>query len=277
MKKINEIRIYERKIYERKMEVRMYKILLVEDDSAMRYIYKRMKTWVEQGFEIVAEASNGKTALELLEKQQFDIVVTDIRMPIVDGITLLKEIKKRKIDVFAILISSYNEFEYARQGLILGAFDYIVKPVKEEELAVVLERAKQYLEENKDSEDIDKIVEMAAKNCDFEIDATPLVRNVCVFLSKNLGNDITMENVAESLQYNKDYLGKSFKQEAGVTFKSFFTMVKMEYAKKLIATGNYKNYEIADKLGYSGADYFTKIFKEITGMTPAAYKKKLSE
>ena len=252
----------------------MYKILLAEDDSALRYVYSKMKTWMEHGFEIAAEASNGRAALELLEKQHFDLVITDIRMPLVDGLTLLKEIKKRKISVFSILISSYNEFEYARQGLILGAFDFIVKPVNEASLAEVLERAKIYLEENKQSCEIDDIVKAAAADCGFSEDCSPLVKRACVFLSKNMGRNITMEEVAEGLNYNKDYFGKSFKQGSGVTFNNFYNAVKIEYSKRLIYTGEYKNYEIAEMLGYANADYFTKVFKDITGMTPAAYRKK---
>ena len=258
------------------MVIKMYKILLAEDDSALRYVYSKMKTWVEHGFEITAEASNGRMALEILEKQHFDLVVTDIRMPLVDGLTLLKEIKKRKINVFSILISSYNEFEYARQGLILGAFDFIVKPVSEESLGEVLDRAKIYLAEKNQTREIDDIVKSGAEDCGFSCECSPLVKRTCLFLSENMGRIVTMEDVAEGLGYNKDYFGKSFKKDSSVTFGSFLNAVKIEYSKRLIFTGEYKNYEISEMLGYSEPDYFTKIFKEITGITPAMYRKQIN-
>lgn len=125
----------------------MYKILIVEDDSALRFIYSKMKVWTEHGFQIADEASNGKAALELLSKNKYDLVISDIRMPFVDGIELLREIKERGIDVCVIFVSSYDEFEYARQGLVLGAFDYILKPAGDKQLAPALERVKAALAE----------------------------------------------------------------------------------------------------------------------------------
>ncbi|MGN1317600.1 MAG: response regulator, partial [Lachnospirales bacterium] len=95
----------------------MYKILLVEDDEALRFVYSKMKAWSKCGFIISDEAGNGKDAINLLEKNSYDLVLTDIRMPFVDGIELLRYINSNSIDVCTVLISSYDEFEYARQGL----------------------------------------------------------------------------------------------------------------------------------------------------------------
>ena len=104
----------------------MYKILLVEDDMALHYVYKKMKIWGENDFCISKIASNGKEALEILENDEFDMVVTDIRMPVLDGIGLLKKMSEKKIDIYTIILSSYDEFEYARQAMIYGAADFIV-------------------------------------------------------------------------------------------------------------------------------------------------------
>ncbi len=250
----------------------MYRILLVEDDSALRYVYSKMKTWVGNGFEISAEASNGKEALELLDKEEFDLVVTDIRMPFVDGLTLLSKIKERSIDVVSVLLSSYNEFEYARQGLVLGAFDYIVKPISDKNLSEVLQRAKIYLGEKNEISKIDNIVINAANDCKFSVDCGNIVNKACVYLSENLGRIVTMEEIADSFSISKDYFGKSFKKQTGATFNNFYTAVKIEYAKKLIDTSDYKNYEISDLLGYSDPDYFAKVFKSVAGVSPASYR-----
>ena len=122
----------------------MYRILLVEDDEALRYVYARMHAWQENGFCLAAQAANGKQALEQLDKERFDLIVTDIRMPFIDGLELLRELRRRAIQTPVILVSSYGEFEYAREGLVLGAFDYIVKPFSPKELMarinVVLDR-----------------------------------------------------------------------------------------------------------------------------------------
>lgn len=130
----------------------MYRILLVEDDEALRYVYARMHAWQENGFCLAAQAANGKQALEQMDKERFDLIVTDIRMPFIDGLELLRELRRRGIQTPVILVSSYGEFEYAREGLVLGAFDYIVKPFREEQLSAVLSRAAQSLSAHMDED-----------------------------------------------------------------------------------------------------------------------------
>jgi two-component system response regulator YesN len=119
--------------------------MIVDDMDIVRIELKRFKLWEKNGFVIAGEARNGHEALEKLDKADFDMVITDIRMPKVDGIELLKRITEKKLCPCVILCSDYSEFRYAKQGLVLGAFDYIVKPVDERELEVLLNRAKEYI------------------------------------------------------------------------------------------------------------------------------------
>lgn len=130
----------------------MYKVLLVDDNEAVRLLVKRFNIWNENtGFLLADEAKNGKEALEKLEKQNIDLVITDIRMPVIDGMELLQKIVERGFDLCVVIISDYSEFEYARKGLVLGAFDYLVKPVKKEEMDKALSRVKEHLD-NKQQE-----------------------------------------------------------------------------------------------------------------------------
>ncbi|MGN0553067.1 MAG: response regulator [Oscillospiraceae bacterium] len=249
----------------------MYKILIVEDDSAMRFIYSKMKVWTEHGFQITDEAANGKDALELLSKNKYDLVISDIRMPFLDGIELLREIKNRSIDVCVIFVSSYDEFEYARQGLVLGAFDYILKPLKESQLVQSLERVKDAIVEKKQNREFAKPVLSAMQRTGVDI-GNKTAYQFCEYLSENFEKIITMDEMAEQFNLSKDYFGKIFKQNMNAAFSYFYTLVKMEYAKELLITGNYKTYQISEMLGYSSVDYFSKVFKEYMGETPSRFK-----
>ncbi len=125
----------------------MYKTLIVDDREIFLLELKRMHVWGENsGFEISGKANNGKQALDLLHQTSYDLVITDIRMPIIDGLQLLHEIKSENLCPCVILISEYSEFQYARQGIVFGAFDYLVKPAREKELIPLLKRAKKYLD-----------------------------------------------------------------------------------------------------------------------------------
>lgn len=127
----------------------MFKTLIVDDRDIFLIELKRLKVWGDpSGFKVVDKANNGSQALDLLRKNTFDLVLTDIRMPIVDGLQLLREIKKEKLCPCVVIISEYSEFNYARQGIVLGAFDYLVKPATEESLLELLKRAGNYLKSN---------------------------------------------------------------------------------------------------------------------------------
>ncbi|WP_313559594.1 response regulator transcription factor [Ruminiclostridium cellobioparum] len=126
----------------------MYKTLIVDDRDIFLIELERLKVWGEiSGFEVAGKASNGSQAIDLLKNNEYDLVLTDIRMPIIDGLQLLREIKKDNLCSCVVIISEYSEFNYARQGIVLGAFDYLVKPAAEESLLQVLQRAGNFLKE----------------------------------------------------------------------------------------------------------------------------------
>lgn len=249
----------------------MYRVLIADDDYAVRYAYSKMKVWNDAGFEIAEQVSNGQLALEALKKEKYDIIIADICMPVLNGIDLLREIRNINIDAELIFVSSYNEFEYARQGLILGAFDYILKPVKSYKLQEVLKRAKEKLDEKTYNRISGSCVKMAFHYFGIKTN-TPFSEKLFQFLSENENIVITMEDAAEYFEISKDYFGKLFKQNFDVSFNHFYSVLKVEYAKMLIREYNYKAYEISEMLGYSSRDYFTRIFREVTGTTPTEYK-----
>ena len=249
----------------------MYKVLIADDDYAVRYAYSKMKVWNETGFEIAEQVDNGRLALDALNNEKYDIIIADICMPLLNGIDLLREIRSINTDSEVIFVSSYNEFEYARQGLILGAFDYILKPVKSYKLQEVLKRAKEKLDEKTYNRISGSCVKMAFHYFGIKTN-TAFSEKLFQFLSENENTVITMEDAADYFEVSKDYFGKLFKQNLGIYFTHFYSVLKIEYAKTLIREYNYKAYEISEMLGYSSRDYFTKIFKEVTGTTPNEYK-----
>lgn len=131
----------------------MFKVMIVDDVEVMRRDVKRLKLWGEtSGFIIEAEAVDGLDALEQLEKHSIDLVITDIRMPHVDGIELLRQISEKKLCPVTVLLSDFTEYHFARQGILYGAFDYIGKPVDEAILSELLNRIGRHLVELREKE-----------------------------------------------------------------------------------------------------------------------------
>jgi two-component system response regulator YesN len=124
----------------------MYDVLIVDDEPVARESLRYLIEWEEHGFAIRAEAANGQQALELLRERHFALVLTDIRMPTMNGLDLIARMKG-VADCPVVILSGYDDFEYARQGLKLGAKEYLLKPVDEDELIATLRRTAEELEE----------------------------------------------------------------------------------------------------------------------------------
>ena len=124
------------------------RVVMVDSSyNARRDIDNKVK-WVENDFELVGEASNGEEALALLPHVSPHVVLTEIRMPRMDGITFIENAKKRWPNIKYVIVSNYDNFDYLRQAMKVGAYDYILKPVKPDEINQVLKRAKTEIETN---------------------------------------------------------------------------------------------------------------------------------
>lgn len=125
----------------------LYRIMLVDDEEEARKAIIRKMDWEKLGFVVVGDAENGEDALEKLEHLEPDVVLTDIRMPYMDGLTLTARIREKYPSMKILIFSGYDDFEYAKQAIKLKVTEYILKPVNGEELAVILRRIRDSLDE----------------------------------------------------------------------------------------------------------------------------------
>ena len=132
------------------------KVLLVDDEPFILQGLSVLIDWAAEGREIVKMASNGKEALLYLEDHEADLVITDIKMPVMSGLELLEQIRGRQIsDAFFIILSGYNDFSYAQKAIRYACMDYLVKPVQKEALLELIRKAKSSLavtEQNAENE-----------------------------------------------------------------------------------------------------------------------------
>lgn len=339
----------------------MYRILLIDDKEPFRRKVKRLPYFQEKKdvLSIQFTAQNGQEGLKILEENSVDIVITDIRMPIMNGLTLLREIQNRGLCPCTILLSEYSEFSYAREGIVYGAFDYIVKPVTSENLIPTLERAIAYLDqmhlENHDSSNLVSLIaagiaentdswaevfrqlcqnlqeqtdslpecQSLLQQCEQDIfrlvleqkpemapfvawephipEKTPavpdlvssgltdlqqlqhslhqftfeteseLVRSVCQYVLSHIEESVDLPTLATQHFVNKKYLSSLFRKETGLRFVEYVSLAKMQRAKVLLSEPDAKIYWVAERLGYTDSEYFSKVFKSVNGYPPSAY------
>lgn len=184
----------------------LFKVMIVDDMEILRRDVRRLKLWGESsGFVIAGEAKDGLDALGKLEADSFDLVITDIRMPNMDGIELLHVISEKKLCPFTVLLSDYTEYNYARQGFMYGAFDYLGKPVDEKELNGLLERIRQQLVRKQQEErkllELQEIVEEAFFTA---ADIRQIIELVCQGEEKAVAlTAVMVDTVETSFNYDK--------------------------------------------------------------------------
>ena len=115
----------------------LYRIILVDDEEEVRKSIIRKIDWQAVGFTVVGDAENGEDALEKIEALEPDVVLTDIRMPYMDGLTLAEKIRQRYPSMKIVIFSGYDDFDYAKRAIKLNVTEYILKPVNVEELTAI--------------------------------------------------------------------------------------------------------------------------------------------
>lgn len=181
----------------------MYKLILVDDEQEVREGILKKVEWEKYGFDIVGQAENGREALEIAERTDPDVVITDIKMPFMDGIRLSEELSRRFPTTKVIILTGFDEFEYAQKAVKLNVVEYVLKPVSANELVEILSRVKLLIDEEKArKEDINTLKE-------YYIKSLPILREK--FMTTLITNKLHRSEIMEKAQsYNLDLNGNGF-------------------------------------------------------------------
>ncbi|MEF2248241.1 response regulator transcription factor [Paenibacillus sp. IITD108] len=251
----------------------MYRVLIVEDEKQIREGLRQLIENLIGGFKIAGVAVNGKEGLELARALRPDIIITDIRMPVMDGLEMISSIREQFADVDIYILSGYEEFEYAKQALRYRVTDYLLKPISRIELAQTLERYK----EKRQAQHIQEEERTAGtENRDGKAGASrssrKIIREVKEYVQQHLDQNITLQEVAEKVYLNAQYLSYLFKCETGQNYGEFVTEERIGKAKLLLKDTNLKIREISVMCGYTHEKYFMSVFKQHAGVTPSQYR-----
>jgi len=248
----------------------MYKVVLVEDEAIIRDGLKKLIEEVVSGFQVIAQASNGREALENLGNWLPDLLITDIRMSEMNGIDLIKRVREQYASLPILIISGYGDFEYAKQALRYGVAEYLLKPIDRVELAQFLDKLKKKWEAGRKPEV--SANEEAAPPSRLEKDTRQIIRRVKELVLQRLDQEISLQYIAEQVHLNPKYLLHFFNTETGQHFSDFVTETRMNQARRLLKQTNLKIYEIAAMCGYSSTKHFTVAFKQLTELSPSEYR-----
>ena len=261
----------------------MYTMIVADDERWIRERIALSIDWAKAGIKVAGEAADGEEALALARELKPDIIVTDIRMPGISGLDLIKQLHRAGIRAKIIIISGYSDFNYAQKAIKLGVSDYILKPVENPELVSVVKKCVRQIE----AENVrDRIIEQAAfqkdlkeKLAGYEGEDQNRRRNTMekalAFIENNYSRPISLDDTAAELMLNPSYFSKLFSDTAGIPYSKYLALYRINKAKELMADPALRIKEIAGLVGYDNVRYFTRVFKSLTGLTPNVYKEQM--
>lgn len=224
------------------------------------------------GFELIGETMNPVEALDMIDRLRPDVVFTDIRMPDISGIELIKRIRDLDIDSKIVVVSGFAEFSYAQQSIKYGVFDYCLKPINPQRADELLARLAKELDSEKSrvhnrSEENDLLLLN-------EEDINPNFIQMLKYINANLHKKLYLKELAEKFYLNPTYCCALFKKTASGSFSQYIADLRMRKAKELLKDYNLSIKEVAIKTGYNDYSYFNKVFKRFYDITPAEFRKK---
>ena len=248
----------------------MIRLIIVEDEDFIRRGLVHTMDWLGMDCVVVGEASDGKEGLELIRSLKPDVVVSDIRMPYIDGISMIKE-ALTDTEFRSILLTSYAEFDYAKRAIEINVSSYLLKPVAEEDLAQAISKIREEMnEKSRENHSLaDEIRTIIRQQSEKEYYVVKTLERIM----EQFDQKLSIEGVSEELGVSSSYLSRRFKKVTGSTFLEVLNEYRIIQSVKLLASGQYRVGEIAEKTGFSDYKHFYSVFKKCTGIPPSEYIK----
>lgn len=259
----------------------MLKIVVVDDEVIQRRGLVLTTSWEQFGCEVVGEAENAESALNIIRTVKPDIVVTDIKMPKKSGLELIQTLRDT-LDCEFIIMSGYSEFSYAKQALEMGVHRYLLKPIDDEELAEAIESTAEYIKQKRNIQKLRMESLANSQNSKASIsfyenfgDGKPpnaYLEKALLYIMNHCDRNLTVREVAASMHISPSYLWKVFSEQTALTFNEYLTTCRIKKAIHLLRDEHMKIYEIAQSCGYKDTRYFSNVFRKVVGVNPSEYR-----
>jgi len=243
----------------------MWKVMVADDESYMLEAMEKLIDWKRLECQLIYKAKNGQELLEEIKKDVPDIVITDIKMPLMSGIEIARYIYEHMLPTKVIILTAYADFEYAQEAIQYDVCGYIVKTSMIEKLPEMI---------NKAIRKLSVPVENEKENDEHFID--DIFGRLQKYVEEHYEEKITLSQIAQDIHANGSYLSRLYKMKTGQNLFDVINKMKLEKAKECMRQGN-KIYEIAQGVGFDDVSYFSRVFRKYEGISPREYEKKIQE
>ena len=240
----------------------MYSIMIVEDEYLVRQGIASLVNYEQFGMQVIAQAENGREAWQKFQENPADILLTDINMPQMNGLELAKLVRDQVPTCHIVFLTGYDDFDYARTAIKLGADDYLLKPFSKDDVEEMLAKLQTKLNKERKKAQIQNLVDQGQRS---ELEEA--------IHERLADSELSLKSLASQLGFSPSYLSVLIKKELGLPFQDYLIQERMKKAKLLLLTTDLKIYEIAEQVGFEDMNYFSQRFKQVVGLTPRQFKK----
>lgn len=252
----------------------MMNLLVVDDEFFVAEGLANMLRYENLEIDEIFSAYSAQMAQDIISRHEISILITDVEMPEMSGMDLLRWVKKHDLNIRTILLTGHKKFEYAYEAVELGVLSYLVKPVDKEKLKRTLNEAieahqkEQAFEKwwkNLPKEETEALLKNETQN-----DTVALVKRL---IRENIDlPELGRTFLAGKVFLNEDYLSYIFHEKSGETLKSYITGERIRRVRELLVMTDYTLEVIAEKTGFCDVVYMRKVFKKQVGVTPNQYR-----
>lgn len=249
----------------------MYKVIIIDDEDIIVEGLKKVVDWAKYDCQVVATASDAKSGAQAIQANSPDILFTDIKMPNIDGLTMLAGLKGEFPQMQITVLTGYRDFEYATRAIHIGVARFLLKPSRMNEL----EEALRFMTENlkRLQEGIPQLKKEPAEELQ---EANPansfIVRSALKYIETHYAEKLTLTELAEKTYVSQWYLSKLLNKYTDKSFCDLLNQTRIKKAEKLLQDPSLKIYEIAEVLGFNDVTHFSRIFKKVEQVSPNEYR-----
>ncbi len=248
----------------------MFRVILIDDEPLIVEGLKKVVRWEEYQCTVVATAEDAEKGAELIRTLQPDILFTDIRMPGVDGLTMLAGLRSEFPDLQVTVLTGFRDFAYAQEAIRLGVARFLLKPSKMDEIREALACMTARLEKKHTEQSTEQEEPEERENA-----GSFLVNRALDYLEEHYAEKLTLQEVADACYVSQWHLSKLLNRYTKKNFYDLLNNRRIRAAKELLADPSLRIGDIGEMIGYADPAHFARVVRKIAGMSANEYRNSL--
>lgn len=250
----------------------MYKVVIIDDEPIIVEGLSKAVPWEKWDCYVAATAESGQSGVEIIQKENPDILFSDIRMPGMDGLAMIAALKSEHPHMQIAILTGFRDFEYAREAIRLGVTRFLLKPSKMEELeeavSVMVQNLSHMKERTEDGKAVQEEPEETAAG-------SFIAQNAVKYIEENYMEKLKLSDVADHVYVSQWHLSKILNQHVEKSFSDILNHARIEKAKELLREPSLRIGDIAEKVGFLDMAHFSRVFKKHTGFSANEFRNQM--